>query len=339
MPFVQAAGEAEAEDVLTRILRDEAGPVVSDILRYKARACGYNAGQQLQDVEDIRGEIYLRLVRQLQKVRADDHTAPIASFRDYVAVVTYNAFHEYLRKKHPAWACLKNRLQYLLTHDDGFSIWRGHPATQLCGLRSLEGEELPAGARSRLDYALESPATLSEEAFGRQDPARLDLRVVLEQIFRWMAAPIELDLLVTVVARATGITTGAPAAVEIDEGSTIDPPDTRPDVGTELEQRTYLMQVWSEICGLPIRQRVALLLNLDEIHSLPTTGVARIRQIAEVLGMPVRRLAELWKDLPVEDAVIAQHLGVQRWQVVNLRKAARDRLARRMKKNRACHAV
>jgi hypothetical protein len=47
--------------------------------------------------------------------------------------------------------------------------------------------------------------------------------------------------------------------------------------------------------------------------------------------MPVERLASLWNDLPIEDVEIAEHLGVTRQQVINLRKVARERLARRMK--------
>jgi hypothetical protein len=41
--------------------------------------------------------------------------------------------------------------------------------------------------------------------------------------------------------------------------------------------------------------------------------------------------ANLWNELPLEDASIASLLGVTRQQVINLRKSARERLTRRMK--------
>ena len=95
-------------------------------------------------------------------------------------------------------------------------------------------------------------------------------------------------------------------------------------------------RTWLEIVDLPVRQRVALLLNLrDErgdaaITLLPALRVATIRQIADVLEMPADELAELWDELPIEDSVLATRLGVTRQQVVNLRKCARERLVRRL---------
>jgi len=56
-----------------------------------------------------------------------------------------------------------------------------------------------------------------------------------------------------------------------------------------------------------------------------------MNQIAEVLEMLPEKFAELWNDLPIDDAAIAQRLGITRQQVINLRKSARERLGRRMK--------
>ena len=64
---------------------------------------------------------------------------------------------------------------------------------------------------------------------------------------------------------------------------------------------------------------------------LPLTGVASMRHIAEILELPAETFAALWNELPLEDVVIGEHLGVTRQQVVNLRKCARQRLARRMR--------
>ena len=46
--------------------------------------------------------------------------------------------------------------------------------------------------------------------------------------------------------------------------------------------------------------------------------------------MTVDDFAEVWKDLPWSDLRIAERLGITRQQVINLRKCARERLARRM---------
>ena len=86
---------------------------------------------------------------------------------------------------------------------------------------------------------------------------------------------------------------------------------------------------------LPLRQRRALLLNLrDEtgagaIELFPMTGVASIRRIADALELDYTGFAELWPSLPLDDRDIAARLGLDRQQVINLRKSARARLARR----------
>ena len=85
---------------------------------------------------------------------------------------------------------------------------------------------------------------------------------------------------------------------------------------------------------LPLRQRVALLLALRDSKvvdylRLPLIQIASIRQIAETLSMPAEQFATLWNQLPLEDAAIAELLGVTRQQVINLRKSARERLWRR----------
>ena len=64
---------------------------------------------------------------------------------------------------------------------------------------------------------------------------------------------------------------------------------------------------------------------------IPITGIATIHQIAEALDIPAEQFAVLWNRLPLDDATIADHLGVTRQQVINLRKSARERLARRLK--------
>jgi hypothetical protein len=68
------------------------------------------------------------------------------------------------------------------------------------------------------------------------------------------------------------------------------------------------------------------------IGLFPVTGVASMAEIATALEMPAERLAVSWPDLPRDDAWIAAELGMTRRQVINLRKCARERLARRMRR-------
>ena len=50
-----------------------------------------------------------------------------------------------------------------------------------------------------------------------------------------------------------------------------------------------------------------------------------------MLSMSAEQFSQLWDELPLDDASIARLFGITRQQVINLRKTARERLARRMK--------
>jgi DNA-directed RNA polymerase specialized sigma24 family protein len=160
----------------------------------------------------------------------------------------------------------------------------------------------------------------------------------LSELLGAVGQPIELDALVGVMAELWDVR-DADALVDSDPQNAIEEAaDPRPGAAAEAERRIYLERLWLEIRALPMRQRAALLLNLKDkrgcgvLSLLPLTGVATLRELAEALEMAAPDFAELWKELPLDDAAIAGRLGLARQQVINLRKSARERLARRMKK-------
>jgi hypothetical protein len=107
-------------------------------------------------------------------------------------------------------------------------------------------------------------------------------------------------------------------------------------VATKMEQHAYLEHLWAEICELPLQQRRALLLNVRDAEGGDITSllvharIATMSQLADALSMTDEELALLWNELPLDDATIANYLGLARQQVINLRSAARKRLSRRM---------
>ena len=162
---------------------------------------------------------------------------------------------------------------------------------------------------------------------------------LLTAIFERAAHPVEFERLVALAAEFWQITDSPLESVDNPERE----PDKEsinltPGVDVLLEQRLYLEKLWSEVCELPVLQRAALLLNLRDaqggsaIFFIPHLGIASQKQIAEILGLPEQEFSTLWNDLPLDDARIAEMFGVTRQQVINLRKTARERLVRRMKK-------
>jgi len=106
---------------------------------------------------------------------------------------------------------------------------------------------------------------------------------------------------------------------------------------TQLESRSQIRKLWKEICDLPLRHRTALLLNLrdrqggDALELFQLTNIATIREIAAAMDFKPEEFAKIWNELPWDDASIANHLGLTRQQVINLRQSARARLARRLR--------
>ncbi len=163
------------------------------------------------------------------------------------------------------------------------------------------------------------------------------------RLFCHCARPIVLDELVTCLAEFAEIRDSteidAPYEDEISVCELL--PDPSPDVATLYDQKRHLTDLWKEICTLPVNQRVALLLNLrdsngaDALILFNLNGIASLRRIAEVLEFQVDAFAQLSNRLPLDDQTIAQQIGVTRQKVINFRKSARERLARRM----AAHAT
>lgn len=340
-PFLHATSDAESE-ILTRLLAEQAGPVIRGIIRSKLSAYGaMDDHLRWQDAEDVYGEVVAQLLGRLRACKTSAGSEAIGDFRSYVAVTTYNVCYHHLRLKYPQRWRLKNRVRYLLTHQREFALWESADGAWLCGFAAwhAQGEDSPAHA-GQLRQLRDAPQTLTLAGTEYEDMRRVVLANLLSAIFQRIGAPVELDALVNTVADLQGIK-DLPIATNPEQGKASagrgEPPsDPRANVAAVVERRSYLQRLWSEIVLLPLAQRAALLLNLRDVQEgvivlLPLTGVATIRQIAEAVAIPAEEFARLWNNLPLDDAAVAVRLGVTRQQVINLRKSARARLARRMR--------
>lgn len=334
--FAQTASAVERDRALSVLLTECAEPVINKIIRYKTRGAA-------DDGEEIYGEVMLQLVGRLQRWRTETNESAIDDFGSYVAVATYNACDRFLSRKYPNRRRLKNGLRYLLAHRENFAVWQDKNGSYVGGFRrwqfgaaefsSLKVERLRDDARAfERDVKIEKSWSEQKNAFE-----------LLTAIFNWTNAPVEIDLLTTVCADWWNVTdeTVAIDAPKTDdfgeERAALQIADARPDAYTEKERRDYLQKLWNEIKDLPTRQRAAVLLNLKDengrgaIDLWLVVGVATFEKIAAALEMTTEKLADIWNHLPLDDNRIAEILGLTRQQVINLRKSARERLARRMK--------
>jgi RNA polymerase sigma factor (sigma-70 family) len=339
LAYQQAADESASQSLAAQLISEYAEPVIIGALRYKlGLPAHFRSGSGSHpEAEDIISEVMLELLTRLRKLKAEPAAMAIKDFRGLAAVMTYQACARELRRRNPQRAQVKNRLRYLLTRDQEFALWKGGTEEWLCGFARWQ-QQSANGAGPGLRQLLDHPQQLQAPPFSKGEAGQLNPAELLTAIFNWAGAPVGFNELVRTVAGLWGIKDYPHGEGDNDGNLLSQLPDPRTDVATTVEKRLELQRIWAEICLLPERQRNALLLNLSDatgygvIALLPVTGIASLRQIAEVLGMSAQQLAEIWKDLPLDDTTIAAHLGVTRQQVINLRKSARERLIRRMRK-------
>jgi DNA-directed RNA polymerase specialized sigma24 family protein len=296
--LIDAACDAQRSSAIEDVITAHARPLAEQVIARHRRSESLISAA---DAEDIASTVMLRLVRRLQAVPfAWD--AAVERLDDFVATLAYHAVYDLLRRRFPARRRLKSRLRYLLTHDKRFAMWTIDDEVR-CGLASWRES--------------------SEVASDVELTAGID---DVEAIFRHAGKPLRLETLVELTAELWQIT-DRPEPVPSEE-----PP---PSPLAAMENRQFLEALWSEIRELRPLQRAALLLNLRDADGanatalLVTLGIATIEEIAAAMSLAPERLKELWDELPLDDLTIASMLGVTRQQVINLRRAARERLARR----------
>jgi DNA-directed RNA polymerase specialized sigma24 family protein len=338
LPFLYAQSEAEAEEQLTRLLENHVEPLVKNIISYKLHVYSAQVNQTpIHEVEDIYGEAIVNLFAHLTELRNGSQHDSIRNFRSYVAVTAYRAFYEHLRRKYPQRHSLKNKLRYFLRHQTGFALWEDENGELIAGFSRWQSEKTKTATNSQIQELREQLSKL-ERDLPRGTAQGASLQEILIAIFNWTDKPVELDSLVNVVASLRQIKEQFAVMEEDDPQSSLtNLADTRwSNTAKDLDEHSYLSKLWDEIKQLSPKHCAALLLNLrDEqqanaLDLFLMTGVASFKEIATAMNQTEEWLAQVWNHLPMEDALIAQHLGLNRQQVINLRKTARLRLAKRM---------
>ncbi len=284
--------------------------IADNVVRRRCR--GWKIAQHVR--EDVRAEVAVRVLKRLRQAEEEPQTAPILRLDEYIASVASRVVDDLARTAFPEWTRIKHRAVYLLNHDDRFRVFADAAGQTMCERASPWAN--PSTSRRRVQTSA----------------ARALASSVLE-ILGEAGRPLSVDDVVSALARQSGVAMAnfsgpAELAKRFD------------DPGAAMQSADAVRRLWSEIEELPQRQRLALLLNArDEegesaLRLLAATGLASPGTVAAALGIGEDELNELWDELPLADDVIAERLGLTRQQVINLRKAARDRLARRTSRPR-----
>lgn len=326
-PWFQARSEEEAESALAQFIAAHIDPVIKGVVRFKLRLDAAGGGE----AADIAQEALTQWLAELRKFRSHPDQHSISDARGLAATITYRVCYRWLRRQTPQRYAFRRRLQYTLTRQSGLALWPDSDKNMIAGFAAWRGSR----KRAPVEKLRRLPG---DEKFLRAGNWRgAKLNELLTAIFDYVGGPVTFDELVSAMAALLQIRDELPDSVEQQAGVSEAVIASQEDVARRVEKRIFLQRLWEEVRELPRPQRAALLLNLREADGrgclalFPATGVATLRQLAEVIEIPVERLAELWNQLPLDDARIAESLNLTRQQVINLRKSARDRLARRLK--------
>lgn len=257
---------------------------------------------------------------------------PIGNLDAYALTVADSVFEDYLRRTRPNWSRLKRRLVYLLDGKAGgtlFARWK-LTADWLGGFARWRG--LPFLPTSRYHTLQENRQAFCQQALADHAPDQTPLPELLASLCRWLGTPLEINDLTTRIAALQNL--GEPAVLALEGGPSDNAPERWLAADSEemadrildsLSDEAFCARLWQIIGALPVRQRVALLLGMtrDELLLLAHGGA-----LAAALEWPLSTLQALWPSLPLADAAIAPYLDATPKQVANLRKCARERIAR-----------
>ena len=320
--YASAQDANQADQLLGELISRHVEPLVSRIVSSRLRR---HSSIHHNQVEDVTSEAVVNFLLYAEDLRQGHVTTP-AHFDGFVATLAARSCNDYFRRAYPAFHGLRNKLRYLLERYPHLSRWRD-PGTGiwLAGLATWQSS-------GRTLHPLASDSDRIEgliAALSSHHPADQ-----LLQVFARINAPMPFNELAILMAKLWNI-----QEVTTDTEEDPDIEDRARPADRILAQKQWLQTLWARIGELSRTQRAALLLNLRGPDGgcgaslLVSTGVATIRQIAHAAGVPDEEFAALWTRLPLSDLEVASLLALTRQQVINLRKCARAKLTRQMKKS------
>jgi RNA polymerase sigma factor (sigma-70 family) len=332
-PLLQETSDEQADEILSHLITTHAEPVIKNVIRFKLRLSAYRDSQRAE-ADDIQQEAVLQLFTQLQRFRQAPDGHPIGDMRGMAAVIAHRTCARWMRRQFPERNAVKNRLHYLLTRQRGFSLWQDNDNKLLAGFAAWQEQQKPLAAVRNIAEVEKLPAHIRSLRIAKPQ----ELAEAVASILNFAGGPVEFDDLVGTIAVLQGISDQPIESLADDDDAAANILATgEADPAWRTEKRMFLQRLWEELQQLPKNQRAALLLNLRDaggngcITLFPATGIATVRALAAALEITAETFAEIWNDLPLEDARIAELLGLTRQQVINARKSGRERLARRLK--------
>lgn len=337
---LKTADEAEREQFLSELLLHEAAPLIRKVLRQRLGLYvnQLGANPQQPDAENLYQDLLTRLLQRSQDWLADAEKNAIHNYRNLVITTATNACHDYLRAKSPNRARFKNKLRELFARHRDFKIWQGIAHEQICGFSVWEGDAKSSTAMEQIRKWQTFPDSFS---VSDGDVQRLSFTKLVAEVLQQAGGPVELEALTKLLTTLLGTQDHPLESLDQEqEASQWQPIDPATNAELRLEGRATLKLLWEEIKQLPAQQRAAVCLSLmdqngnDLFRILLESEAVTWTQLARDLDLSHDEFIEVLRQLPMDNAGVAEYLGTTRAIVNKWRWRGLQQLRTRLRKEK-----
>ena len=334
VPYFAADDDEQRHQHLNELLTFRAAPLIRGVLlrRLGFYVSAQGVNENNQDAEDLYQEAMTRVVQQLHQLRSSTDTH-IENFELYVSRIASNTCKDFLRAKSPARTRLKYSLRDLLKRHKELVSWH-QDGKVLCGLARWRNTGTSVFS-DQSDQDLETKLDSFNSLYFPDEDVRLaPVTQIVAELFDWIGGPIELDVLVRMVAylldvkdqQIESLDDPSPASWAIYFVSS-----TRSDE-SHVEANELLTRLWQAIIHLPAEQRDSFALTFEDEAGQDLFTVLRAAEIvnwdelARGMGRSVEDVVRLRQRMPMDSASVADELRTSREHVYKWRFRAIRRL-------------
>jgi RNA polymerase sigma factor (sigma-70 family) len=334
--YLEATDLQAREALLEELMVVHTVPIIRRVLRQQLGVVSLE-GKSFTNSEavDLCQEIVARILVKLRELPLQVHSKEIQDYVSYTIRISRNSCHDYLRSKYPLRHQLKTRLRYLISGNQRYLFWQSPLMyKQCCGLsewkgtpprqKGLSDELLVERIKSQLEVTPNLTSKVLEE--------------IVNLIFAQINSPIEIDRLVTLVARILDSRELVIESLDLDHSwATVEIADRRLRADEMIEYRERIRRLWQEIVKLPVGQRKIIVLspidqNGEDLWSLLIeSGVVKFSDLLTALEMTREDFLVLWRRMPLQSAELARYLGLTRENIARWRYYARQRLKKSLR--------
>jgi RNA polymerase sigma factor (sigma-70 family) len=321
VPYLNSSDDRERERHLDELLTQRVAPLVRRVLRHRlgvyVSAKGVNENNK--DAEDIYQEALTRVVQTLDHGPESSGITNIKNFDHYVSRIVSNICIDYLRAKSPARTRLKDNLRDLLRRHKDFALW-DREGERLCGFASWQGNSRSSFS-SQAPHVIESRLEIFQATrFTDEDIKQAPVLQVVAELFDWIGGPIEVEVLVRMIAVLLDIKDQPPQSLDHQTGLSIQSGELH------LEADELLRKLWvTVITQLPIEHRAAFAFGFEDhagqdfFTALLAAGVVNLAGLAKGMERSVQDVARLRLLMPMDGATAARELNTSREKIYKWR--------------------